>query len=245
MEQLEVARKIVENKRKKVQELGISDGIKFLAYGKPNLEYWGSWYGQNNQEWSDRLDKFVALKGVCLEVQTIKDSTYRCVAFDYDDLRFKFCFPDNWSDDLDIRSLIFMVNDIQVLEYEVIRDSDIFGFDYEVRGLLSFVDGEWVPSFLQFVSDTKNFVAECERIDCVDRDLDELNDLKTRYGIADNDLEKFKESPVVEVASDEKNSRHVATEKSDPKDPKVQFIKIILVAIIVGAVIEIYRKYFS
>lgn len=244
MEQLEVARKIVENKRKKVQELGISDGIKFLAYGKPNLEYWGSWYGQNNQEWSDRLDKFVALKGVCVELQTIKDSTYKCVAFDYDDLHFKFCFPDNWSGDLDIRSLIFMVNDIQVLEYEVIRDSDIFGFDYEVRDLLSFVDGEWVPSFLKFVSDTKEFVAECERIDCVDRDLDELNDLKTRYGIADKDLEKFKESPVVEVSSDEKNSRHAATEESDPKDPKVQFIKFILVAIIVGAVIAIYRKYF-
>lgn len=245
MEQLEVARKIVENKRKKVQELGISDGIKFLAYGKPNLEYWGSWYGQNNQEWSDRLDKFVALKGVCVEVQTIKDSTYKCVAFDYDDQHFKFCFPDNWSGDLDIRSLIFMVNDIQVLEYEVIRDSDIFGFDYEVRGLISFVDGEWVSSFLKFVSDTKDFVAECERVDSVDRDLDELNDLKARYGIADKDIDNFQEPILVESASNQENSNHVNQEKYDPKDPKVQFIKLMVFVTILVALFEIYRKYYQ
>jgi len=198
MNEAEIIKKIAEQKKQKAVDLKIDQNMEFLLFGQGKARYWASWMPNQSSVWVDKLFELLHFKNIRTFTQGEGEKQLDCKEFIFPDYEFTFKISDfrssYWDseDDSSYADLHVFYGDKEVASFGLIQNHDnyIGALDPKVVSVDSFIEGDWIQHFNEFVTNAKLFYFWDEDRKKKERTSIETTKLKKKFGITDDEIAK-------------------------------------------------------
>jgi hypothetical protein len=198
MNEAEIIKKIAEQKKQKAIDLRIDQDVEFLLFGQGKAKYWASWLPNQSSEWEKKLFELLKFKSIRTFTQGEGEKKFDCKEFIFSDYKFTFKISDfrsaywDTDDDSSYGDLHVFYGEKEVASFGLIEnhDSYIGALDPKVVSVDSFIEGDWIQHFNEFVTNAKLFYFWDEDRKKKERTSIETTKLKKKFGITDDEIAK-------------------------------------------------------
>lgn len=194
MNENEIILKIVENRKKRVLELGLKDDFQYLLF-KENIFYWVNWI-ETDEYWKKELPTICEIKSI----SSIENNLFNNSKVDswikikfLNETEYEFIVED-WRSGIDSSykqsNLHFFVNNEEVIEFYLNYEINEFSEKY-ISNVVSFKDTDWIEHFKNFISKVKILNEKLDYLYKQEKIKEESKELKVKYNISDEEIKKY------------------------------------------------------
>lgn len=196
MNEAEIIKKLAEQKQQRAIDLKIDQEVEFLLFGQARAKHWASWMSNQPKPWVSKLFELLKFRSIRTFDEGEGDKSFNCKEFVFSDHKFTFkisAFHSSWWDSDDnarYADLNMYYNEELVASFSLIENCNKRGdlLDTEVASIDSFIEGDWVNQFKEFVANAKLFW-HWEEDDRKRRlAAAESTALKNKFGITDEEI---------------------------------------------------------
>jgi hypothetical protein len=196
MNEAEIIKKIAEQKQQRARDLKIDQDVEFLLFGQANAKHWASWMTRQPSLWVEKLFELLNFKSIQTFDEDDGDKSLDCKEFVFPDHKFTFKisgFRSSWWDSNDTTRYAYLYmyyGDDLVASFGLNENSDKYGDNLttKVVSIDSFIEGDWVTKFKEFVANAKIFYL-WEKEDKKRKAIAaEAIALKNKFGITDEEI---------------------------------------------------------
>lgn len=212
MNEAEIVKKIAAQKQQKAKDLKLDQHLEFLLFGQANARYWASWESRQPKEWSEKLYELLGLTSMRDYDDGEGEKKLDCFEFVFPNCTFTFKVSNfrssYWDsdDDCTYGDLYVFYGDKEVASFGLIRGYDkyIGALDPKIVSVDSFIEGDWVNNFNEFVAKSKLFYHWDKDKEKRERASAEAAKLKKKFGITDDEIAQIS-STIAKVHAPEAN----------------------------------------